>query len=124
MPELPEVETTIRYLGKKVNGKKITFHFNHLVSSDEIIIEQDLALKSKKVKNFKDYDSFLKSNNIVLDHNEREKIILKKINSTSKSKDYKEKFDICVGNPPYGVKNDIKYDGDYWPKFMKCGCSI
>ena len=23
MPELPEVETTIRYLGKKVNGKKI-----------------------------------------------------------------------------------------------------
>jgi glycyl-tRNA synthetase beta chain len=72
------------------NGKKIAFHFNHLDSSDEIIIEQDLDSKSKKVKNFKDYDSFLKSNNIVLDHNEREKIILKKINSTSKAKDYKE----------------------------------
>ena len=76
------------------NRKKISFHFNHLVSSDEIIIEQDLALKSKKVKNFKDYDSFLKSNNIVLDHNEREKIILKKINSTSKSKDYKENLNL------------------------------
>ena len=72
------------------NGKKIAFQFDHLESVDEIIIEQDLDLKSKKVKNLKDYNSLLRSNNIVLDHNEREKIILKKINSTSKSKDYKE----------------------------------
>jgi len=71
------------------NGKKITFQFDHLESSDEIIIEQDLDLKSKKEKNFKDYNNLLRSNNIVLDHSEREKIILKKINSTSKSKDYK-----------------------------------
>ena len=72
------------------NGKKIIFQFDHLESSDEIIIEQDLNTKNKKVKNFKDYNSLLRSSNIVLDHNEREKIILKKINSTSKSKDYKE----------------------------------
>ena len=72
------------------NGKKIAFQFDHLESSDEIIIEQDLDSKSKKVKNFKEYNSLLKINNIVLDHNEREKIILKKINSTSKSKDYKK----------------------------------
>jgi glycyl-tRNA synthetase beta chain len=72
------------------NGKKILFQFDHLESVDEIIIEQDLDLKNKKVKNFKDYNSLLRSNNIVLDHNEREKIILKKINSTLKSKDYKE----------------------------------
>ena len=72
------------------NGKKIAFQFDHLESVDEIIIEQDLDLKNKKVKNFKDYNSLLRSNNIVLDHDEREKIILKKINSTSKSKDYKE----------------------------------
>ena len=38
----------------------------------------------------KDYNNLLSSNNIVLDHNEREKIILRKISSTSKSKDYKE----------------------------------
>ena len=76
------------------NDKKIAFQFYHLESSDEIIIEQDLDLKSKKVKNFKDYDNLLKSNNIVLDHNEREKIILKKINSTSKSKDYKETINL------------------------------
>ncbi|MDA8771275.1 glycine--tRNA ligase subunit beta [Candidatus Pelagibacter bacterium] len=72
------------------SGKKIAFQFDHLESVDEIIIEQDLDLKSKKVKNFKDYNNLLRSNNIVLDHDEREKIILKKINSTSKSKDYKE----------------------------------
>ena len=72
------------------SGKKIAFQFDHLQSVDEIIIEQDLDLKSKKVKNFKDYNNLLRSNNIVLDHDEREKIILKKINSTSKSKDYKE----------------------------------
>ena len=72
------------------SGKKITFQFDHLESTDEIIIEQDLDSKSKKVKNFKDYNNLLRSNNIILDHNEREKIILKKINSTSKSKDYKE----------------------------------
>ena len=72
------------------NGKKIAFQFDHLESSDEIIIEQDLDSKNEKIKNFKDYNSLLRSNNIVLDHKEREKIILKKINSTSKSKDYKE----------------------------------
>jgi len=76
------------------NDKKIEFQFDHLESSDEIIIEQDLDLKSKKVKNFKEYKNLLKSNNIVLDHNEREKIILKKINSTSKSKDYKETLNL------------------------------
>ena len=43
---------------------------------------------------------------------------------------YFEYFDNCVGNPPYGVKNKIKYDDfndfkklkyNYWPKFMKTG---
>jgi glycyl-tRNA synthetase beta chain len=76
------------------NGKKIAFQFDHLKSLDEIIIELDLDSKSKKVKNFKDYNNLLKNNNIILDHNEREKIILKKINSTSKSKDYKETLNL------------------------------
>ena len=72
------------------NGKKIAFQFDHLESTDEIVIEQDLNSKSKKIKNLKDYNNLLKSNNIILDHSEREKIILKKISSISKSKDYKE----------------------------------
>jgi len=74
------------------NGRKITFQFDHLESVDEIIIEQDLVSKSKKVKNYKEYYSLLKSNNIVLDHNEREKIILKRFSTVSKSKNYKENY--------------------------------
>ena len=74
------------------NGRKISFQFNHLKSSDEIIIEQNLFLKSKKIKNYKEYYSFLKSNNIVLDHNEREKIILKRFNTVSKSKNFKKNY--------------------------------
>ena len=68
------------------NGKKITFQFHHLESSDEIIVEQDLASKSKKIKNYKEYYSLLKNNNVVFDHNEREKTILKKFRTISKSK--------------------------------------
>ena len=76
------------------NGSKITFQFDHLESVDEIVIEQDLVLKSKKVKNYKEYYSLLKSNNIVLDHNEREKIILKRFNTISKLKNYKENYNL------------------------------
>ena len=74
------------------NGKKINFKFDHLDSSDEIIIEQDLVSKNKKVRNFKEYNNLLKSNNIILDHNEREKIILKKFSTISKLKNYKENY--------------------------------
>ena len=76
------------------NGSKITFQFDHLESVDEIVIEQDLVLKNKKVKNYKEYYSLLKSNNIVLDHNEREKIILKRFNTISKLKNYKENYNL------------------------------
>ena len=74
------------------NEKKITFKFDHLESSNEIIIEKDLVLKSKKIKNYKEYCSILKSYNIVFDHNERKKIILKKFSTISKSKNYKENY--------------------------------
>jgi glycyl-tRNA synthetase beta chain len=76
------------------NGKKITFQFDHLESSDEIIIEQDLTSKSKKIKNYKEYYNLLKSNNIILDHIERKNIILKKFSSISKSKNYKENYNV------------------------------
>jgi len=71
-------------------NKKISFVFDHLETTDSVIVEQDLILKTGKIKNFKDYNSFLKINEIILDHKEREKIILKKISSISKSKDYKD----------------------------------
>ena len=72
------------------DSKKLSFEFNHLETTDSIIVEQDLNTKSSKIKNFKEYNNFLKNNRIVLDHKEREKVIIKKINSISKSKDYKE----------------------------------
>ena len=53
-------------------------------------MRKDLVIKTKKIRDFKDYINFLKSNEIFVDHNEREEIILKKINSFSKSKQYKE----------------------------------
>ncbi|MBD1172579.1 glycine--tRNA ligase subunit beta [Pelagibacterales bacterium SAG-MED05] len=74
------------------NGNKLTFKYQHLESTDNIIIEQDLITKSKKIKNFKEYFLLLKSNKIVIDQNERQKIILKKFNSVSKSKNYKEQY--------------------------------
>ncbi len=71
------------------NNNKIHFKFDHLETTDIAIVEKDLDTKTQKVKNFKDYNSFLRSNKIILDHNERKKIILKKMNSVSKSKNYK-----------------------------------
>ena len=73
-------------------GKKLSFRYHHLESTDNIIIEQDLIRKSKKINSFKAYFSFLKSNEIIVDQNERQKIILKRFNSVSKLKNYKEKY--------------------------------
>ena len=72
------------------NEKKLHFKLNHLESTDSVAIEQDLEIKFKKIKNFKEYIDILKLNNIILDHNERENIILKKINSITKIKNFKK----------------------------------
>ncbi len=80
----------LRSIFAKFNNKKLTFKFEHFDTTDEVIIEQDLNIKTKKIKDFKDYLNFLKSSRIIVDHNEREEIILKKISSFSQSKQYKE----------------------------------
>tara|TARA_B100000963_G_scaffold236476_1_gene206723 strand:+ start:19689 stop:21743 length:2055 start_codon:yes stop_codon:yes gene_type:complete len=74
------------------NGKKLPFKYHHLVSNEFVLIEQDLDTKTQKIKSFKEYCSFLKNNKIVLDQNERKKIILKKFNSVAKLKNYKEQY--------------------------------
>ena len=84
----------LRSIFARYNNKKLSFKFEHLDTSDEVIIEQDLITKNKKIKDFKDYLTFLKSNKIIIDHNEREKIILKKIRSFSQSKQYKENLNL------------------------------
>ncbi len=80
----------LRSIFASFNNKKLPFDYEHLHATDEIIIEQDLVTKTKKVKDFKDYLNFLKSNKIIIDHKEREEIILKKISSFSQLKQYKE----------------------------------
>ena len=72
------------------NNNKLPIKFDHLDSVDYITIENDLNIKKKKVKNFKEYISILKSNKIFVDQSERKKIILQKINSIVKSKNFKE----------------------------------
>ena len=81
----------LRSIFAKYNNKRLFFKFEHLEATDEIIIEKDLNTKITKVKDFKGYLSLLKANEIIIDHMEREKIILKKLNSFSQSKQYKEK---------------------------------
>ena len=76
----------------RFNNKKLFFKFDHLETTDEIIVEQDLIIKSKKINNFKEYLSFLKTFNIIVDHQTREEIILKKISSISNSKQYKDRI--------------------------------
>ena len=71
----------LRSIFAKFNNKKLSFKFEHLETTDDVIIEQDLITKTKKIKDFKDYLNFLKSSKIIVDHQEREEIILKKISS-------------------------------------------
>ena len=80
----------LRAIFASYNNKKIVFNYEHLNATDEVIIEQDLATKTKKIVNFKDYLDFLKSNKIIINHKEREEIIIKKIRSFSQAKQYKE----------------------------------
>jgi len=80
----------LRSIFASFNKKKLLFNYEHLSATDEIIIEQDLVTKTKKIKDFKDYLNFLKTNKIIIDHKERERIILKKISLFSQSKQYKE----------------------------------
>ncbi len=76
----------------KFNNKKLSFNFDHLETTDKIIVEQNLVTKSRKINNFKEYLIFLKTFNIIVDHQTREQIILKKISSISNSKQYKERI--------------------------------
>ena len=71
----------------------LPFTFGHLRSKDFIIIEQDLKTKFKKIKSFNEYIVFLKNNNIIIDHETREKKILKKFETIFKSKNYSKFFD-------------------------------
>tara|TARA_B110000881_G_scaffold221499_1_gene251578 strand:- start:2904 stop:4958 length:2055 start_codon:yes stop_codon:yes gene_type:complete len=72
--------------------KCLSFKYGHLQSCNNVVIEQDLIVKNKKIKNFIEYQKFLKTNDIVLDQEERKKKILKKFEAICKNRNYKENF--------------------------------
>ncbi len=74
------------------NKKLLSFSYGHLKSTDTVVLEQDLSTKYKKVKNFSEYQNLLKNNKIILDQEERKEKILKRFQSISKFKNFKESF--------------------------------
>ena len=100
------------------NSKKLLFKVQHLQSCDHVIIEQNLVTKSKKIKNFNEYQSFLKTNKIILDQNERKKIILKRFDSVIKLKNYKKQYNDRLLEEVTNIVEDpnvllVNFDKDY-----------
>ena len=58
------------------NKKVLSFKYGHLKSSDKIILNKNLSYQYKN-KSFNEYHSILKSNKIIIDQEQRKKIILK-----------------------------------------------
>ena len=70
-------------------NKLLKFNYQHLEASNFTQIEENSTITTKKIRNFSDYKKILKSYSIILDHNEREKIINDKILSICKKKSFK-----------------------------------
>ena len=74
------------------NKKLLQFNYGHLRSTETVLVEQDIVIKYKKVKSFFEYQSFLKSNEIILDQDERKTKIINRFEAICKSKSFKEFF--------------------------------
>ena len=74
------------------NNKHLKFEYHHLFSTDGTITVDNFVDKIKKVKNFKEYESLLKINKILLNQDDRKNNIIKKFQSICKSKSYLENF--------------------------------
>ena len=73
--------------------KLVNFNIHHLKSNNIILFGDLNEEKQKKVNNFKDYLAILKSQNIILNHEERKDFILKKFSKICVSKKLKNEFD-------------------------------
>ena len=74
------------------NNKVINFDYFHLQSNNLTFVDGVNGEKQKKVSNFKSYLSILESKNIVLDHEKRKEIILKKFKNICNLKKLKNHF--------------------------------
>jgi glycyl-tRNA synthetase beta chain len=61
------------------NNKHLKFDYHHLVSTDGTIIVDNFIDKIKKVKNFKEYESQLKANKILLKQEDRNSSVKAKV---------------------------------------------
>ena len=80
----------LRSIYATFNGKLLLFNYGHLRSTNNIIVEKDLTKNIKKISSFKEYKKFLRKNNIIFDHNERENIILKKFKQICSKKTFQK----------------------------------
>ncbi|MDB9795841.1 glycine--tRNA ligase subunit beta [Pelagibacteraceae bacterium] len=74
------------------NNKQLKFDYHHLTSTDGVIIVDNFIDKIKKIKNFKEYESLLKTNKILFKQEDRKNYIIKKFQSICKTKNYLENF--------------------------------
>jgi len=74
------------------NNRHLKFDYHHLMSTDGMVIVDNFIDKIKKVKNFKEYETHLKKNKILLKQEDRKNNIIKKFQSICKSKSYLENF--------------------------------
>jgi len=74
------------------NKQVIDFNFFHIQSSNLTLVEGTKDNKIKKISNFKEYESILKSQYIILDQEKRKNIILKKMNNICKARNLKPSF--------------------------------
>ena len=75
------------------NKKYLKFNYRHIETVNFTLIEDGLEIKQKRIKDFEDYEKFLKKNEIILDHSKREKFISDRIKSICQTKSFEEKID-------------------------------
>ncbi len=69
--------------------KKLNFNFHHLSSSNSTFIDKEFEEKKKIFSNFREYISYFKKINIIIDQEKRKYFIEKKINEISVKKNIK-----------------------------------
>ena len=74
------------------DGQLIKFNFFHIHSSNVTTIGENYDLKPKVIKNFKSYLSLLKSCGVILDQEQRKKIIINKFNKICSRLNLKNHF--------------------------------
>ena len=70
--------------------KKLIFDFYHLTSSNSTFIDKEYEEKKKIFTDFKEYNSFFKKLNIVINQEQRKDLIEKKLNEISNKKNIRD----------------------------------